>query len=281
MTTEKKNTAAKKGGGRPKDEVIKMIQLSLIDEPAIAVRSSMNREKLDTLKRSIKNVGLLQPVVLKAKGKRYEIIVGHRRLTAMAEMKEERIPARVFDGERLARAEVAKLHENLEREDVNALDEARFIARIHKEYELSQAEIAKQIGRSEGYVSQRVAIINAPAIVQEALEDGLISFSVAREFAQIDDEGELTHMMHFAINNGITPNVAKSWRLQYEAKVAAGNMESGAEWKPPAPDDGGGAASFDCETCFEKTNTNQMKILRVCPGCYNTVRKSNAAPEQK
>lgn len=275
-----KKTKAK-GAGRPKEENLKMVALKDIDEPAIAVRSSMNREKLDTLMRSIENVGLLQPVVLKKVGKRYEIIVGHRRLTAFMELKRDRIPARVFEGEREAKAEIAKLHENLEREDINALDEARFIFRINKKYDLNQGEIAKQIGRSEGYVSQRLAIMAAPQVVQDALEDGVISFSVARELAQIDDDIELNQLLHFAVENGITPNVARSWRMQYEARKLTSPGQAADEFVPPPADDGGGHSSFECETCFTRTATNKMKILRVCPDCHGTVRKSSSAPPQE
>jgi len=260
--------------GRKKEEVIKELKLEQVLPPALAVRTTMNEEKLEQLKSSIERIGLQQPIIVKAVGKgKFEIVMGERRYIAHKELQRETIRAIVTKMDNYV-YELAKYDENAAREDVNAMDEARFIERMHKKFKKPQKELAKELGKSEGYISQRLTIMGAPPAVQEALEDGIITFSVARELAMIDDDKELGSLLYFAAQNGVTPAVAKSWRLSYESRKA---MEGNA---PPVMDENemnetqSAPNMFTCEACRQGIEMNRMKILKVCPECNKTVRNA-------
>lgn len=259
---------------RPKEERLKKIALVKINEPELEQRTAMSEEKLDSLMRSIKTVGLIQPIVVKTvAGDKYEIVVGHRRYLAHKRLELPAILARVVTGSELDQ-EIRKMHENAEREEISALDEARFIKTLKDRHKMNQAKIAAAMGKSEGYVSQRLAILNAPEVIKAALEDNVISFSVARELAGITDEAELQRLVIMAANNGITPNIARSWRLQWEA----GQKEEWKEDNSPEPDPTFDKpfepGKFGCELCAKPTSVNEMKIVRTCPECFHDIKSA-------
>lgn len=260
--------------GRKAQERIIDMPLDLIIPPAYEMRTVMSEEKIVTLQKSIKLIGLLQPIVVrKGREGKYEIIAGYRRFIAHERNKAASILVRVIDTD-YENNELAKMHENIEREDVSVMDEARFIGRLNKEMNMSQAKISRSLCRSEAYVSQKLAILDAPDIVKEALEDGVISFSVARELVKVTDETELHRLLEYAVRNGVTPAVARAWRLQWEASVATNPPDSG-ETQTPLPTGGETPTSkFICDSCEKPTDVNRMKVMRVCPDCWRIVKES-------
>ena len=252
--------------GRPAEERIKEIPLDMIDAPEHKHRIQMSREKLDELKRSILSVGLLNPIEVKEKGDRYEIVHGERRFIAHEELKKVAIPCRIGyrDG---VETELAKLHENLMREDISAFEEAMAFEDLVNNHGYSQTKLAHSIGKSEGYISQRLTILNAPAILQEALKDSKLSFSVARELMQITDEAEVQRLTMYAIDNGVSPAVARNWRLSWQANEAQGTnqnestaLSSDTPYSPPKYE-------FGCAGCGTMTSFSDMHSVNVCGGC--------------
>lgn len=259
--------------GRKAQEKIVDMPLDMIAQPAYEMRTAMSEEKMLTLQKSVKLLGLLQPIVVKLrKDGKYEVIAGYRRFIAHQRNKAASILVRVLDGGNV-KNELAKMHENIEREDVSVMDEARFIGRLSKDMKMSQADISRNLGRSEAYVSQKIAILDAPAIIQEALEDGVIGFSVARELTKVTDEKELHRLLEYAVRNGVTPAVARAWRMQWEASEMI-NPTSGEDAPTAVPLGGETPTSdFICDSCEKRTNVNTMKVLRVCPDCFKVVKE--------
>lgn len=260
--------------GRKAQERIIDMPLDMIIPPAYEMRSQINEEKLATLAKSIKLLGLLQPIVVRLRdGGKYEIVAGYRRFIAHQRNHAASILVRVMDVDDVNN-ELAKMHENIEREDISVMDEARFIGRLQRDMKMNQADISRSIGRSEAYVSQKLAILDAPAIIQDALEDGVISFSVARELTKVTDMGELSRLLEYAVRNGVTPAVARAWRMQWEASEAI-NPSNSDETQTPLPTGNETSTStFICESCEKPTEVNRMKVLRVCPDCFRVVKEA-------
>jgi len=260
--------------GRKAQERIIDMPLDLIVQPAYEMRTVMSEEKIVTLQKSIKLLGLLQPIVVKLrKDGKYEIIAGYRRFIAHERNKAASILVRVLDTDNVNN-ELAKMHENIEREDVSVMDEARFIGRLNKDMKMTQAEISRSLCRSEAYVSQKIAILDAPDIVQEALEDGVISFSVARELVKVTDETELHRLLEYAVRNGVTPAVARAWRMQWEAQACNESTYDAGNSIPLPNNNETPTQQFICDSCEKPTEVNRMKVMRVCPDCYRIVKES-------
>ena len=191
-------------------EEIQLIPLDQIDAPKIAMRSDVHDEGIEELASSIKSIGLLQPVILRPVGDRYEIIAGHRRVVAARLAGLVTISAIVrtpSDSE----ATVMKLHENLLRRDVNPIDEAIFLSKVMQEQDLDIKKIAELTKRSADYISSRVEILQYPNYLIEAIGEKQISLGAAEYLAKITDGRVRENYVRYAISGGISVKRAIAW----------------------------------------------------------------------
>ncbi len=143
--------------------------------------------EIEKLAESIAAEGLLEPIIVTAStdtpGK-YSVVAGHRRLTAVRSLGQPTIPAMIIDADADRRLRVA-LIENIQREDMSALDKAKALAKLVAGTKLEQQEIAQALGVAPGYVSQYLTLLELPESALTALRDGEISFSQARALCRL------------------------------------------------------------------------------------------------
>lgn len=194
------------------------ISLDLIDDPARPIRHDLSPESVEDLVVSMRQVGIIEPLVVKPVGERYEVIAGHRRLVAagIAGLVEAPCYIVLVTNEQ---GEMLKIHENLYRADVRPSDEADHFKYLIQHHKLSPVRLAKLIGKSEGYVNDRLAIFNYPPELRQALDLGQIKFSVAREFGRMEDVGKMREYLHYAIRSGITPALARQWVMDWRRSL--------------------------------------------------------------
>jgi len=190
------------------------IPLDLIKPPADRVRSQLDEYQLDDLAKSIKDVGVLEPILVIEVGDMFEVVVGDRRVIASQMAGVVDVPAIVISATEDERA-LYKLHENWFKEDVNIVDEAKFIKKVMDVKGLSQEGLAKFLHRSTGYISQRLAVLEYLDPLRDSLRKGQITFSVARELSHIDDIKQLRYYLYHAIRDGCSVDTARLWRTTY------------------------------------------------------------------
>ncbi len=246
--------------------------LTDLEAPLAVMRAGVDEEQMVNLVRSIKENGLINPIVVRKKGDKYELIAGYRRVLAHEKLGIDKIMARVVRADDL-KAERMKIDENREREDVNALDEGVFFRQMMQNYGWNQKELAQACRYSEAYVSQRVSSIKWPEILRDAIIDGKINFSVARELAGVNDPGELDALVLMAVKSGVTPGVAAQWRHEANRKVAT---DDGQEWQKRVPINEGDASGSGviCATCGHETEVNQLAHMMVCPKCMGEIAEA-------
>ena len=171
-------------------DVVKTISVNLIDNNPDQPRKIFNEEKLAELAESIKEHGIVQPLIVKRNGERYTIIAGERRFRAamMAELRE--VPAIVRDMDGREVMEVA-LIENIQRENLNPIEEAAAIRFLMKEHDLTQEEVAKRLSKSRPAIANSVRLLQLHDAVQEYLREGRIQPGHARVLASVEDEALL------------------------------------------------------------------------------------------
>ena len=152
----------------------------------------MYRDTLEELSESIKQQGVLQPLVARrlASG-RYEIVVGERRWRAAQMAGLSTVPAVVRDLNNNETAKIA-LIENLQREDLNAMDQARGLQRLQKEFNLSQESLGEAVGKSRSSVTNLLRLLNLSSEVQEFLEQGKLEMGHARALLSLDESKQNT-----------------------------------------------------------------------------------------
>jgi ParB family chromosome partitioning protein len=193
---------------------IQNISLEFIDDPRLAIRTRYDDESMDTLVNSIRTLGVLQPILVKPVKGRFEVIAGHRRLLAVRILGGLTIPCIVCSLDDPT-AEVLKLHENFCREEVNIVDEAIFLEGVMAKYNLSVAELAKKIGRSETYVRERIAMKEWDKVILDAVWRGDISASAAAWLNKISNEAVRHDWLSIGIRGGLTTSQAQHWYQQW------------------------------------------------------------------
>lgn len=195
------------------------IALAAIDEPQLPSRETMDSDKMEELMESIKQLGLVQPISVQARGDRFEIMAGHRRFLAYKYLHKEFIPCFVYP-EGYDGSDAVMLHENLVREELNPAQEAVFLAQLIERYKLSEDEICAKVKRSPGYVGDRVALLRGDALVFETLRAGRINFAVARMLNRFDNEEIRRYYLEHAARSGASARVVEDWLKQWRQQIA-------------------------------------------------------------
>ena len=169
----------------PADAVVEL-SVGDIDPNRNQPRKKFDDDALLALADSIRHNGVLSPILVARDGRRYTIIAGERRWRAARLANCPTIPAIVRDWDDVRRQEAA-LIENIQREDLNAIEEARGIRRLMEECALTQEVVAERIGRSRSAVANILRLLNLPERIQNAVIEGTLSAGHARVLAGIDD----------------------------------------------------------------------------------------------
>ena len=160
------------------DKIVE-IALDEIKKNPYQPRTYFNEEKLNELKESIEKNGLLQPIIVKKAVKGYDIIAGERRYRAFELLDRKEIPAiikEMTDEEMM----VFAVLENLQREDLSALEESESYKNLMDKMSLTQEELAKKLGKSRPYIANSLRLLKLPTEIKNKLEQGVISTAHAR-----------------------------------------------------------------------------------------------------
>lgn len=186
---------------KPSD--IMEIPLSEIKANPYQPRKTFDDKALEELAESIKEHGVVQPIIVKKTIKGYYIIAGERRTRASKLAGKKTIPAiiRDFDDEEMM--EIA-LIENIQREDLNPIEEAEAFSKIISTNNMTQEDAAKKFGKSRSYVTNLLGLLNLPSKVKDYVKENKISMSHARALSKYDDEDKIEELANRIINENLT-----------------------------------------------------------------------------
>ena len=191
-------------------------------------RKDFNEDELSDLADSIKKEGLLQPIIVRSDSKGYQIVAGERRWQACKLAGVESIPVRIveMDDERTLRV---ALIENLQRSDLNAIEEARGYKELMKAGGMKQAELAEAVSKSRSAIANTLRLLDLPDEVQELVFDGKLSAGHARTVLSIPDEDKRVSFAQKIADEGLSVREAE----RIATLIASGNQEKAK--RPAAP----------------------------------------------
>lgn len=191
------------GSGAQEGLELPVIEISRIEMGTHQPRRSFDQEKIKELAESIRNIGLIQPVVVTQSGEKYRLIVGERRLRAakIAGLKE--IPAFVKDYSEDKALEIA-LIENIQREDLNPIEEATAYKIILDREQITQENLSERIGKSRSYIANMVRLLDLPDEVQEHVSRGTISVGQAKAVLSLSDAGAMEKLVARILDEQLT-----------------------------------------------------------------------------
>ncbi len=177
---------AGKKDGREKKEEQAMVKLSLIQANPKQPRKQFSQEELEELSQSIKQFGVLQPLLVKKEGPLYEIIAGERRFRAAKMAGLTEIPVLIRDYDEKLSKEVAII-ENIQREDLNAVEEAMAYQSLLTEYHLSQEELAERVAKKRSTIANSLRLLKLEEEILEYLRQNLLSEGHARALLSVEN----------------------------------------------------------------------------------------------
>lgn len=179
-------------------------------------RRQFDEEALNELAASIKEHGVLQPIVVIAKGSKYEIVAGERRWRAAQIAELDKIPAIVRTLTNQHRLEIA-LIENLQRQDLNALETATAYYKLQQQFNLTLDEIGKRVGgKAVSTISNILRLLGLPREAKEALVEGKISEGHARQILAIHEEDVQKELLELIIKNDWSVRKAEQFVVGYK-----------------------------------------------------------------
>ncbi len=150
-------------------------------------RQDFDQGKMDELKESIKAHGIIQPIIVRESTQGYEIVAGERRLKAAREIGMRKVPVIIRQFDNLKTFEVA-LVENIQREDLNPIEQAFAFKRLVNEFELTQQELAMMTGKSRTFISNTMRLLNLDDWVKDRVASGKISFGHAKVLLGLENK---------------------------------------------------------------------------------------------
>jgi len=166
-------------------------------------RKNFDESELNELIDSIKEYGIIQPLIVSQSGDGFELIAGERRLRAAKKMNLNKVPAIVRDANEQEKLEVA-LIENIQREQLNLIDTAAAYHRLMGEFNLTQEEVAKKVSKSRPSVANTLRLLNLPQEIQVALIEGQITEGHAKYLLGIEGEEKQTNLFRKILHNNLS-----------------------------------------------------------------------------
>jgi len=230
-------------------DAVQSLACTAIDANPEQPRRTFDEQSLEELAASIRVHGVLQPVIVRrVGGARYQLVTGERRLRAAKRAGLGEIPVIVREFSDAEMAEIA-LVENIQREELNALEEAQAMERLMAEYGLTQEEMARRLGRSRPAVANSLRLLQAVPAVREAVANGGLSAGHARALLGVADPTAQAQLARRVSQAGLS--VRETERLVQRA--SAGPREARREARPG--DDGGAEWRFAEERLKESLGT--------------------------
>ncbi len=198
-----------------KENQISILKLSLIDPKGDQPRKNFDKQSLEELAASIRENGLLQPIIVREHSEgRYQIIAGERRFRAskLAELSE--VPAVIMNKSDRQAAEIA-LIENIQREDLNPIEEAMGFRALQDDYGLTQEELSERIGKSRSAIANATRLLDLPEEILSMLAEGKISAGHGRTLLAVRQKEAMIELAKRVINEDLSVR-----RLEEEVKRA-------------------------------------------------------------
>ena len=205
------------------------IDIDLLDPSPYQPRTRFREETIEELARSIQRSGIIQPLVVRPVGKRFQLIAGERRWRAAQRAGLTKVPAIV----RAVPDELAlemTLVENIQREDLNPVEEARAFERLMSEFNLTQEAVAERTGKDRATVANVVRLLRLDPVLQDLIEEGRLNAGQGRALLAIPDSSLRNQLGRRAARGGFTVR-----QIERLAKRRLKEIVAAAETGPPKP----------------------------------------------
>jgi len=258
---------------------IKHIRLDKINPPEFDGRLTESPLEDDELRDSIREMGILEPLLVKNTDEGIEIIAGNRRFKQAGRAGLAAVPCIVQDTSG-AETDKIQLHENIKRLPLSHVDQAYTFAHLKKKYGMTEQQIATLVGKSIAYVSQHLCLLQSDEVLVQAVQDGRINFSVARELMQCKDPDERNRLQSVVEDHGASTDIVRSWVQEANresAHIADPKNAPIVQQQPNTPP----IPMYPCGACEVPTGILELVVVRLCKECHHLIFSEIEREKQK
>jgi ParB family chromosome partitioning protein len=218
------------------------VPVHLVEPSPYQARREITPEQLHELAESIRSEGLLQPIVVRKTGDKFQLIAGERRWRAFQQLKIKAIPARIVEASNASSAALG-LIENLQREGLNPIEEAHGFASLIRDFDLTQETAADRVGKARATVANSLRLLGLDSEIQGFIARNLLSVGHAKVLLGIPDAAQRTVLARRVIEEGLS--VRTTEKLAVERKSAAGPVSTRAKTRGLTPKDAEAVAGIE------------------------------------
>jgi ParB family transcriptional regulator, chromosome partitioning protein len=240
-------------GAAPATEEANEFPIDLIDASALQPRVHFDEAKLEELAQSIRANGIVQPLLIRPKGDRFELVAGERRWRAAKRAGLTRIPAVLRDVSDDKILELA-LIENIQREDLNPIEEALAYRKLIETLGLTQETVAERVGRDRSYVTNYLRLLRLPEDIQQLVQVGRLSTGHARTLIPLDDADVQRRLARRIIEQDLSVRATE--------RLVRSRLEVGSSKKARAVVEPADANVRAAETRLRRQFGTQVRIVR-------------------
>lgn len=248
----------------------------------LVMRSTMDQEALQQLAESLREHGMLQPIVVRRVADGYELIAGSRRLAAAKSLGWTEVPAVVLEAD-FQQAIVMQAVENAQREEVNPVEEAEYLADLKESLDCSAAKLARLLCKAESWVKERLQLLECQPELIEAVREGVIPLRAVRYLKRVTDPLTLANFIAYARHGGINVETARRWVEDYERQQQLREeiernlanhppMEPIPPWTLTEEHE----ATFTCTVCDTQKPVRELVSIACCRACYDALLETKA-----
>ena len=214
---------------------VQRVALDRVRPSSLQPRKEFSAEALQELADSIREQGIVQPLIVRERGGFFELIAGERRWRASQLLKLSEVPIIVREADDRTVLELA-LIENLQRENLNAIEEALGYSQLAGQFQLTQEEIAVKVGKSRASVANATRLLKLPASVQGFIREGRLSVGHAKVILGLPTEKEQSHLAERIIKEGLNVRQTEGLLAKLQARPQKSTAENATPAAPASPD---------------------------------------------
>lgn len=220
------------------------IAVSAVEPSPYQARREISPDQLNELAESIRSEGLLQPIVVRKQGDKFQLIAGERRWRAFQLLKIKTIPARVVEASNASSAALG-LIENLQREGLNPIEEAYGYASLIRDFDLTQESAAERVGRGRATVANALRLLSLDGELQGYLAKGLLSVGHAKVLLGIEDHAQRAVLARRVIEEGLSVRGTEKLVLNHKASPTSASVSPVAGGRTVPPMEAAAIASIE------------------------------------
>jgi len=240
--------------------------------PKHEVREYTQREKLEELARSIREIGILEPLLVEKTKNKYTIIAGTRRFLA-AQMADLKVLPCIVVKFSPQKRDLAKIHENYMREDISPVDLALYLKYLKDRWDYKTEELGALFGRSGAWVSAQLRLLKCDREIQAAVDTHQIDVTSGLAISSLPDKAERLRILRHAVDSGASQVVIRNWVNDALRQAGRSPMAPPVSPGKPGPKETP-PVTFTCFGCHQQKSQDKMILIRVCPDCFGAIKKA-------